>query len=181
MKSTSSTFYAAIACASSLLYLGPVGAQDMMPSQLDQLSGFLGDGVCTGNLLAGKSPHETSAKYHGEKAVGDHWIMVRYDEATTSSNSRPYHVAQYFGYDAEAGHFIDVVFDNSGGSYSIGTSSGWHGAVITFENSVLTSGGRYVFRDVFTRRGAQVGSHAGYQRDKSGKWVKTDEEICKRM
>lgn len=176
-----SALYAAIACASSLLYLGPASAQDAMPSQLDQLSGFLGDGTCSGHLLAGKSPHSTSAKYYGEKTVGDRWIMIRYDEAATSSNSRPYHVAQYFSYDPDARHFIDVVLDNSGGSYGAGTSSGWQGNVITFENTVVTSGGRYIFRDVFTRRGAKVGSHAGYQRDKSGKWVKTDEETCKRM
>jgi hypothetical protein len=107
--------------------------------------------------------------------------MVRYDEETTSSNPRPYHVAQYFGYDEKSGHFIDVVIDNAGGSYAAGTSSGWRGDVITFENTVLVGSERYVFRDVFTRRGAKVGSHAGYQRDKSGKWVKADEEICKRM
>lgn len=181
MKPSSSALYAAIACASSLLYLGPASAQDAMPSQLDQLSGFLGDGTCSGHFLAAKSPRATSAKYHAEKILGDHWIAVRYDEETTSSNSSPYHVAQYFSYDAKAGHFIDVVLDNSGEGYGAGTSSGWHGDVITFENTGLVGGERYVFRDVFTRHGAKVGSHAGYQRDKSGKWIKVDEETCKRM
>jgi hypothetical protein len=181
MKPTTSALYAAIACASSLLYLGPAGAQDSTPSQLDQLSGFIGDGTCTGKVLAAKSPHATSGKYHGEKTLGDRWVVVRYDEETSSSNSRPYHVAQYFSYDAKAGHFVDVLLDNSGGNYAAGTSSGWQGDVITFENTVLTSGGHYVFRDMFTRHGAQVVTHTGYQRDKSGKWVKTDHEICKRM
>ena len=41
MKPTPSTLYAAIACASSMLYLEQAGAHDKMPSQLDQLSGFL--------------------------------------------------------------------------------------------------------------------------------------------
>lgn len=181
MKSTSSTLCAAIACASSLLYLGPASAQDKMSTQLDQLSAFIGDGTCTGNLLVPKSQHATSAKYHGEKAIGDHWIMVRYDEEASSSNSRPYHVAQYFSYDAKRGHFVDVIMDNSGESYGAGTSSGWQGDVITFENTVLSSGGgRFVFRDVFGLDGGKVGSHTGYQRDKSGKWVKTDHEVCKR-
>ena len=181
MKPTATTLYAAIACTSSLLYLGPAGAQDKMSAQLDQLSGFVGEGTCTGNLLAAKSPHPTSARYHAEKTLGDHWIMLRYDEAASSSNSRPYHVAQFFGYDPKAGHFVDVLLDNSGESYGAGTSSGWQGDVITFENSVLSSKSHHLFRDVFTRQGAKVVSHTGYERDKSGKWVKTDHEICKRM
>lgn len=180
MKPKLSTLCLALACAAPLLGPGQAMAQNMAPSQLGQLTGFLGDGTCTGNLLAAKSPHTTSGRYHSEKTLGDHWIMVRYDEETTSSNSRPYHIAQYFSYDAKAGHFVDVLLDNSGESYGAGTSSGWQGDVITFENTVLASGGHYVFRDVFARRGTQVISHTGYQRDKSGKWVKTDHEVCKR-
>lgn len=180
MKPTSSTLCAAIACASSLLCLGPAGAQDALPSQLDQLSGFLGDGTCTGNVLATKSPHPTSGKLHGEKMLGDRWIVIRYDGDATASDSKPYRVVQYFGYDAKAGHFVDVVLDNSGASYSAGTSSGWEGDAITFENTDYTSGSHSLFRDVFTRRGALVVSHTGYERDKHGKWIETDQETCSR-
>jgi hypothetical protein len=179
MKPTSATLYAAVGCISSLLCLGPAGAQDKVSAQLEQLSAFIGDGTCTGNLLM-KHAHPTTARYHSEKTLGDRWIMVQYDEEATPSNARPYHVAQYFSYDAKAGHFIDVILDNSGENYGAGTSSGWQGNVITFENTVLTSGGHFVFRDVFTLNGAKVASHTGYQRDKSGKWVKTDHETCKR-
>ena len=179
MKPTPTTLYAAIACASSLLYLGPADAQNNMSAQLDKLSAFIGDGTCTGNLLM-KPGHATTARYHSEKTLGGHWIVVRYDEEASPSNSTPYHVAQYFGYDAKAGHFIDVVLDSSGSPSGAGTSSGWHGNVITFENTVMMDGSHYVFRDVFTLDGTKVGSHTGYQRDKSGKWVKTDHEVCKR-
>lgn len=179
MKLIPPTLCIALACAAPLLGHGQALAQNMAASRLDQLSGFLGDGTCTGNLLT-KSGHPTAGKYHSEKAIGDHWIMVRYDEDTTSTSSRPYHVAQYFSYDAKAGHFIDVIMDNSGESYGVGTSSGWQGNVITFENIIPASGGHDVFRDVFTRRGTQVVSHTGYARDKSGKWVKTDHEVCRR-
>lgn len=181
MKPTSSTLYAALACASSLLYLGPAGAQNPMASQQDQLSGFLGDGTCTGNFLLGKAPRATSARYHAEQTLGDHWILVRYDEETTSSNSRPYHVAQYFKYDPKAKRFVDVVLDNAGESYGAGTSSGWQGDAITFENTDFASGSHPLFRDVFMRRGTMVVSHTGYMRDKNGKWIKTDHETCKRM
>lgn len=170
----------ALACAAPLLGHGQAMARNMAAPQLDQLSVFIGDGTCTGNFLM-KPGHPTTAKYHSEKTIGDRWIVVRYDEEATSSNSRPYHVAQYFSYDVKAGHFIDVLLDNSGENYGAGTSSGWQGDAITFENTVLTGAGRYVFRDVFTRNGAQMGSHTGYQRDKSGKWVKTDHEVCRKI
>ena len=179
MKLIRSTLCLAIACAAPLLGHGRAVAQNMTPSRLDQLNGFAGDGTCTGNLLM-KAGHATAAKYHGEKTLGDHWVVVRYDEDASASNSKPYHVTQYFSYDAKAGHFVDVVLDNSGSTYGAGTSSGWRDDVITFENTVLTSAGRSYFRDVFTRQGTQVGTHTGYQRDKSGKWVKTDHEVCKR-
>ena len=130
--------------------------------------------------MATKSPHTTSGKFHGEKMLGDHWLVIRYDENTTAPNSKPYHVVQYFGYDPKVGRFVDVVLDNSGSSYGAGTSSGWQGDVITFENMDATGGNHGLFRDVFTRRGAKVVSHAGYWRDKHGKWIKADEEICSR-
>jgi hypothetical protein len=163
------------------LCLGPAGAHDTPASKLDQLSGFLGDATCTGNLLVTKSPHATSATYHSEKTLGGHWIVVRYDEEASSSNSKPFHVAQYFGYDPKTGQFLDVLGESFDGGYGVGTSSGWHGDVLTFENTDSTSGTQPVSRDVFTRRGGLVVAHTGYERDKNGKWVKTDEEICKRM
>jgi len=181
MKLIPSTVCIALACAAPLLGPGQAFAQKMPASQLDQLSDFIGDATCTGNLLAAKPARTTSAKYHGEKTLGDHWLVVRYDEDATASNSKPYHVAQYFSYDTKAGHFIDVLLDNSGESYGAGTSSGWQGNAITFENTVLTGGGHYLFRDVFTRHSTNRISHTGYERDKSGRWTKTDQEMCQRM
>lgn len=180
MKPIRLTFCLALACAAPLLGHGLAVAQDTMPAQLDQLSGFVGDGACTGSLMM-KPGHSTTGKFHGEKMLGDHWVAIRYDEDATPSNSRPYHVAQYFSYDAKGGHFVDVLLDNSGEIYSTGISSGWQGDAMTFENTDLTTGSHPLFRDVFTRRGAVVISHTGYERDKSGKWIETDEEVCKRM
>jgi hypothetical protein len=180
MKPMHTTLYAAIACASSLLFIAPAGAQNKMSSQLDKLNGFVGDGTCTAKIMAmGKSPEKVaSGKLHGEKTLGDRWIVVRFDETATATSPKPYHVAQYFTYDAKASHFVDVLFDNSGASYGAGTSDGWQGASITFENTDFTNGSHALSRDVFTRHGAHVVSHAGYLRDKQGKWIKTDEETC---
>jgi Protein of unknown function (DUF1579) len=180
MKANPTPFYAAIACASSLLCVGTARSHDTPPAQLDQLSGFLGDGLCTGRMLAAKSPHPTTGKFHGERMLGDLWIVVRYDQDATGADPRPYHVIQYLGYDRKAGRLVDVVLDNSGSSYATGTSSGWQGDVMTFENMDSTGGGKAPFRDVFTRQGGKVVSHAGYWRDQRGQWVKGDEETCRR-
>ena len=180
MKQMRFTFCLALACAAPLLGHGLASAQESLPMQLDQLTGFLGDGTCTGNLIA-KPGHPSTGRFHGEKVLGDHWVVIRYDEDATASNSRPYHVTQYFSYDAKGGHFVDVLLDNSGETYSTGTSNGWQGDAMTFENTDFTSGSHPLFRDVFRRQGAEVISHTGYERDTSGKWVKTDEEVCKRM
>lgn len=180
MKPIRLTFCLALACAAPLLGHRLAVAQDAMSSQLDQLSGFIGDGTCTGSLMI-KPGGSTTGKFHGEKMLGDHWVVIHYDEDATQSNSRPYHVAQYFSYDAKGGHFVDVLLDNSGETYSTGISSGWKGDAITFENTDFTAGSHPLFRDVFTRRGTVVISHTGYERNKNGKWTKTDEEVCKRM
>ena len=77
MKPTSATLYAAVGCISSLLCLGPAGAQDKLSSQLDQLSGFLGDGPCTSNLLATKSPRGMSATYNRRTWRDHHEFIAR--------------------------------------------------------------------------------------------------------
>jgi hypothetical protein len=75
MKPTAPPLCAAIACAPALLCLGRAGAQDKPSLQLDQLSGFLGDGSCTGNLLATKSPHGMSATYN-RRTCTDHQEFI---------------------------------------------------------------------------------------------------------
>ena len=179
MKPIPSILCLTLACAAPLLPHGQAFAQKMPASQLDQLRDFIGDASCTGNLLM-KPGHATAAKLHGEKTLGDHWLVVRYVEDPSASNSKPYHVTQYFSYDAKGGHFVDVVLDNSGSTYGAGTSNGWQGDSITFENTDFTSGSHALFRDVFTRHSANLISHTGYAQDKSGKWIKTDHEMCKR-
>lgn len=180
MKLIPPTLCIAMACAAPLLGHGQAAAQNMAASQLDQLSDFIGDATCSGNFLM-KPGHPTAARFHGERTLGDHWLVVRYDEDATASNSKPYRVTQYFSYDAKGGHFVDVVLDNSGSAYGAGSSTGWQGNSITFENTDFTSGRHSLFRDVFTRHSANEISHTGYARDKSGKWIKTDQEICHRI
>lgn len=179
MKRTTLTILAALVCASAPLAVQQVSAQTTgAPSQFDQLSFFVGDWNCTGKLLAhGRTPaHATTARVHGEKAVGGHWILIRYDENQTAANPKPFHVDQYFGYDSTRKQFVTVAADVSG--YFSGNSPGWSGNSITFDET--TDGKSSGFRDTFTKNGQNEISHSGTEQDKDGKWIKTDEEICRK-
>lgn len=161
-------------------HLGIASAQPATtPAPPDQLAFFVGDGTCTGHVIAtGKKPgHATTARFHGEKTLDGNWVVIRYDEEQTATNPKPYHVAQYFGYDAAKKQYVSVTFDNSGSGYSTGTSSGWRGDTFTVDETA-PAGGSVSFRDVFTKGGSGMASHTGMMRDKQGKWVKTDEETC---
>jgi hypothetical protein len=179
MKRSTRGILVTLACASAPLTVTPASAQETKaPAQLDQLGAFIGDGTCTGNTMAmGKSPgHATTARFHGEKVLDGNWIFVRYDEDKTAANPKPYHVAQNLGFDPVKKQLVAASFDNSASSYSTGTSAGWKGDTITFDETM----DRVNFRDIFTRKGAKGLTHTGKMQDKNGKWVKTDDETCQK-
>lgn len=180
MKYRTPAVLISLALVSSAPLAQPASAQAQGTSPLEQLNVFLGDWTCTGRQMAmGHSPaHATRGKVHGERALDGHWIVVSYEQLAGATSSNLYHVIQYFGYDPKVKSLVDVVIDNSGSSSATGRSSGWVGNGITFENVENTDGSPSPYRDVFTRLGAREVSHAGFMRDKSGTWVKTDEEIC---
>ena len=184
MKSTILAITFTLVCASTPLAIKHAAAQDAKSSTspTEQLDSFTGNGICTGNLLMamGKTPaHATTGKYHGEKTLDGHWVVIHYDEDRTTANPKPYHVQQYFGYDTGMKRYIAVAFDNSETGYSTGTSSGWKGDTFTVDESQTMDGKAVHFRDVFTRSGSSMSSHTGLMKDKDGKWVKTDHEDCK--
>ncbi len=149
-------------------------------SPMDELSKFVGEGTCTGDMLArGKSPgYATTGKFHGEKTLDGQWVVIHYDENKTDANPKPFHVQQYFSYDAEKKIFVAVAFDNFSPQFSPATSSGWKGDTFTLEYTGIIDGKTVPLRDVFTRSATET-SHTGLMRDKKGEWVKTDKETCK--
>lgn len=173
MKHAPSILFLSLFCASTTL----IAAETSTPS--NALDKFLVSGICTGNVMAmGKNPgHATTAKLHSEKIMDGRWVEIRYDEDPSAANSKPFHVVQYFGYDASKKRYVSVLIDNADESYSTGTSTGWQGDSITFDESA--DGKTVSFRDVFTSGTSGMSSHIGWMKDKNGKWVKTDEETCK--
>lgn len=180
MKRMQSTILASIICTASTLIAGQAVAQDKPVAASDPLAGFVGSGTCTGNVLAmGKKPgHATTGRYHGEKTMDGHWAVIDYDEDQSAANPKPFHVAQYFSYDVEKKHYVTVSIYNGDAGYSTGTSVGWKGDSITFDES--NDGKPASFRDIFTSGESGLSSHTGMERGKDGKWTKTDEENCKR-
>lgn len=182
MKRTSLAIFTALVCASAPFVFSRAPAQQAAASSPSgQLDRFVGDGNCTGNVMAmDKHPgHATTGKFHGEKTLDGHWVVIHYDEDKTAANPKPFSVVQYIGYDNAKKRFIAVTFDNSGAPYSMGTSQGWQGDAITFDERAEGVEG-LVFRDTFTNGDSGLASHIGTMKDKHGKWVKTDEETCRK-
>ena len=179
MNRINSTILASMICISSALLAGQVAAQDKPAAVSDPLGRFVGNGTCTGSVLAmgNKAGHPTTGKYSARKVLDDHWVEMRYDEDSSTTVAKPFHVVQYFGYDTPKKRYVSVLIDNSEDSYSTGTSAGWQGDSITFDES--SDGKSVSFRDAFTTGPAGMSSHTGWMKNKSGKWVKTDEESCK--
>lgn len=181
MKRTRLVFTLSLVCMAASSSIGQAIAEDSQsPSPTDELGTFVGDGTCIGNLMAmGKSPgHATTGKYHGEKTLDGHWVVIRYDEDKSDVNPKPFHVQQYLNYDPEKKIFVAVAFDNMSTGFSPATSSGWKGDTLTFEYTESYEGKMVSLRDVFTRSAAQK-IHTGMMRNQKGDWVKTDEETCK--
>jgi hypothetical protein len=179
MKRTTSICLIALACASALAATQINAQESQSSASSSQLDKFVGSGACTGKALGSdmKTFHDTTGKYSAEKVLDGNWVVVHYDQDQSAATSKPYHVIQYIGYDASRKRFIAVTVDNSGSGYSTGTSAGWRGDSITFDESM--DGKPTSIRDTFTTSGPSMASHTGSMRDKHGKWVKTDEEHCK--
>ena len=181
MKRITHAFALSLVCVVATSSIGQTLAENSKPpSPMDQLSKFVGDGTCTGNVLAmGTSPgHASTGKLHAEKTLDGQWVVIHYDEDKTDVNPKPFRVQQYISYDPEKKTFVAVAFDNMSASYSPATGSGWKGDQFTLEYTTSIDGKTVSLRDVFTRT-ANESSHTGMMRDKKGEWVKTDKEICK--
>lgn len=181
MKRTILTVSATLACASAPFALQAASAEQNKPvEQLDQLAFPVGDWTCSGSIAAmDKKPgHATTGHARTARILEGNWVEIRYDEEQTAANPKPYHVAQYIGYDEAKKHYTSVTLDSSGASYEVGASTGWNGNALAVDATVSMDGKDVAYRDVFTKKGADEFSHAGMLKDKSGKWAKTDEETC---
>lgn len=181
MKHPRIAFALSLLCMAASSGIGQAIAEDSKSiSPMDELGMLVGDGTCTGNMMAmGKSPgYATTGRYHGEKTLDGHWVVIRYDEDKSDVNPKPFHVQQYFNYDPDKKMFVAVQFDNISTGFTPATSPGLKGDTMTFEYTESVQGKMVSLRDVFTRTAAEK-IHTGMMRNQKGEWVKTDEEVCK--
>ena len=151
------------------------------PAELSQLSTFVGNWQCTGQIYARDSHpgHATAATGRGMKAAGGHWIQFAYEEHKTSANSAPYSIAGFFGYDGSKKQFVQTVVDNYG-SYGPSYSDGWKSDTMMFAGSSPAGDGKSVpVRDYFVRKGRDGFVHFSEGQGPDGKWRKPDEETCR--
>lgn len=152
------------------------------PAELAQLDFFVGHWTCTGTAFA--SPmgpeHATTANVRVERAVGGRWLHVAYDENKTAANAMPYHAGVYMGYDVGEKKFVSMCFDSFGGECSQ-TGTGWSGDKLVFEGTAHGDDGKTSgARDTFTKKSAGELIHTGEMQGDDKKWIKLDEEDCRK-
>lgn len=151
------------------------------PAELSQIAFFKGSWTCAGTGFA--SPfgpeHATTATVKGGNAVGGMWIHLTYDEAKSAANPNPVHAAMYMGYDAGLKTFVLGCVDSFGG-YCTQTSKGWSGDSLVFEGTGTFGGQKSGVRDSFLKKGPAELVHTGEMQGPDGKWMKLDEETCKK-
>ncbi|HJU40126.1 MAG TPA: DUF1579 family protein [Tahibacter sp.] len=181
MKRTLSTILMLTFAAAPFALAHAEAAKSGASAELDRLPFPTGELACTGSFMAmgGKAGHATSGVAHVERILGGNWIVIRYDEQASTENARPYGVVQYVGYEDAGKRFISTLVDNNEGSgFSTGVSAGWKNDAMTFEET--PSGGKEAaYRDTFTAKGDAF-THTGTMLGKDRKWVKTDEETCRK-
>ena len=148
--------------------------------KLKELQTFVGTWQCTGVAFA--SPmgpeHATKATVNGAWILNGSWVEVRYTETKTAKNPHPYAVRLLMSYDEQPKAFVSGAVDNMTG-YSTAQSPGWMDDKMTFSGAQHGGGATMNVHDIFTRVGKNEVRHES-EMEMKGKWVKLDQETCKR-
>lgn len=152
-----------------------------LPPELKQYDFFVGTWHCSGKTFATPMgpEHATTATVRAHKAVGGRWVQLTYDENKTAANPVPYHAGVYLGYDSAKKIFVENCHDGFGG-YCMQTGSGWNGDVMVFEGMEQGMGEGGMARDTFTKKGTKELVHTGEMQGADKKWMKIDEETCRK-
>ncbi|HEX3070573.1 MAG TPA: DUF1579 family protein [Thermoanaerobaculia bacterium] len=148
--------------------------------KLKELQPFVGTWQCTGTAFA--SPmgpeHSTTATVTGTWILGNMWLEVHYAEKKSAKNEHPIDVRIFYGYDAQPKALVGGSVDNTG-SYATQQSPGWVGDKLVFTGPMHGGGETMTSRDTYTKVGDKEMRHEG-EMEVKGKWVKLDQEVCKR-
>lgn len=144
-----------------------------VPAELGQISFLVGDWTCT----HAASPDSANprpgmaATLQIRKAVAAHWIQLSYDASGI-------HVAGYIGFNTKRKQYVQSMVD-SYDDYWTGSSRGWNGDTLTFDDPSTDPGGPS-YRDTYVKHSTDEFLHIGEIQGDGGKWKKTDEQTCRR-
>jgi len=148
--------------------------------KLKELQPFVGTWQCTGMTFA--SPmgpeHATKATVTGSWILNGSWVEIRYTETETAKNPHPYAVRMLLSYDEQPKAFVSGAVDNMTG-YSTAQSPGWQSDKMIFTGAQHGGGATMNVHDIFTKAGKNEIRHES-EMEMDGKWVKLDQESCKR-
>ncbi len=144
-----------------------------VPAELGQISFLVGGWTCTHAAPRDAADHrpEMPATLQVRKAVGAHWIQLSYD-------NNGIHVAGYIGFNTKRKQYVQSMVD-SYDDYWTGSSRGWNGDTLTFDDPSTDPGGPS-YRDTYVKHGTDEFLHIGEVQGDDGKWMKTDEHTCRR-
>jgi hypothetical protein len=148
--------------------------------KLKELQTFIGTWQCIGTAFASPMApeHPTKATVHGSWILDGSWAEVAYTEEKTAKNPHPYAVRMLLSYDTQPKAFVSGAVDNMSG-YSVEQAPGWVSDKMTFDGLMHSGGTTMKSRDIFTRVGKNEVRHES-EMEMNGKWVKLDQESCKR-
>jgi hypothetical protein len=154
----------------------PGMAMPKPPAELSQLSFFDGSWTCSGEMKMDPSspPEKTASAVKAHSGLGGFW------QVGTVTMTKPHAFEGMFHttYDPGQKKFV-MVWVDSMGAYSQGTSSGWEGDKLVYAGEGSMMGEKMPMRDTFTKNADGSFKHMGEAQMK-GQWSSMGEETCKK-
>ena len=123
------------------------------------------------------SPTQHSESVTTAWILSDKWLRVDYKESKTAKNPHPIAAEMLMTYNEAEKKIANGCIDNMGG-YCTEESPGWDGDKLVLSGQGNFGGHVMKVRDTFTKGKGWI-KHMG-ETEMNGKWVKTDEETCKK-
>ena len=145
------------------------------------LQPLAGSWTCTGMAFASDMgpEHPTKATVNTAWILGDKWLRVDYKESKTAKNPHPIAAELLMTYNEATKKVASGCIDNMGGycTQDSGTPP-WDGDKMVLDGNSVSGGMTMKSRDTFTKGKGWI-KHMG-ELEMNGKWMKTDEETCKK-
>jgi hypothetical protein len=154
----------------------PGMAMPKPPAELKQLAIFDGNWTCSGEgkMDPNAPPQKTASTVKAHRGMGGFWQVGTVTMTAPHAFEGMFHTT----YDPGQKQYVMVWVDSMGG-YSQGTSSGWEGDKLVYTGEGTMMGEKMPMRDTFTKNADGSFKHMGEAQMK-GQWTSMGEETCKK-